>query len=172
MSLFSRLFLKDKEPSSGSESGIAGTQVGDVFEFEYKDWTVEEVALYNWDNGAKDYEFTMESGGAKLFLNYCGEDGRMSLYWPAKINQIWEHASSRMKQGGDMSEAFTFEGETYSEIDSGSAKVSSANETYEMENWLCEAKDGKHLVSFNKYEDGSVEAYLGKWVDQYVIKRK
>jgi hypothetical protein len=38
-----------------------------------------------------------------------------------------------------------------------------------MVNWLFASDDENHFVSFNKYEDGSKEAYVGKSIHEHEV---
>ena len=58
-------------------------------------------------------------------------------------------------------EKFWFNDILYHYAAEGSAKVKSTKETYTLENWLFESEDGNSLVSINRYDDGTIDAYIG-----------
>jgi hypothetical protein len=47
--------------------------------------------------------------------------------------------------------------------------VKSAKETYHMQNWLFQNDTDETLISFNKYEDNSMEVYVGKKLEKHQI---
>ncbi len=169
MGFFSRLFesKEDREFRRMSESVIGIKDIQKNYKVNYKgsEYRVSDVSVYEWENGAKDHEFTIENGRETYYLNYCSADGRVSIYWKASINAVWAQATQHMRNDDIMRHSFEHDGSTFTPLDSGFAKVRGSSESYEMENWLFEANDGERLISFNQYEDGEAEAYKGKWMN-------
>lgn len=141
---------------------IEDLKKGYFLDYDLKTWQITDFSTYIWDNGVKDFESTLFDGKDKLFLTYETVDEASSLFWEKKIDDIWIGARSKVRANQDMTqEKFWFNDLLYHFASQGSAKVKSTKETYTLINWLFESEDGKHLVSINKYDDGTIDAYLG-----------
>ncbi len=167
MSLFKRLFgiRKAKKGSEDTQVdfGISDLQKGYILDYDFRSWEVEDVVVYTWDNGVKDYEYNIYDGKEKQYLNYETIGEHVSIYWEGNMNEIWADARKKIRKNEDITEnEFEYKGNTYYFSGEGSAKVKSSKETYHMQNWLFQNDTDETLISFNKYEDNSMEAYIGK----------
>ena len=64
---------------------------------------------------------------------------------------------------------FGYQGQTYHFQGEGTARVTGNSETYNMQNWLFISNGGEFLISFNRYDDRSFDAYQGKYIKEYDI---
>ena len=142
---------------------IPDLKKGYIFDYDMSSWEVEDVVVYTWDNGVKDLEFNIFNGKDKMYLNYEKAGSQVSIFWEAKLNDVWAEARNNIRKKVDISEReFKYKGNTYYFAGEGSAKVSSSTETFHMQNWLFQTDSDDSLVSINKYEDNSMEVYVGK----------
>lgn len=172
MSFFKRLFGLGKSDSAHDPNidyTVKDLKKGFILEYDFSSWEVRDIAVYTWDNGAKDLEFTITNGTEKKYLNYVSEDGSLSIYWDAKVKNVRPNARTEIKHHNDLPGPFTYAGRVYHNAGAGCARVKTLTETYDMENWLFEDEDEELLISFNKYGDGSVDVYVGKHLDQFAV---
>lgn len=174
MSLFKRLFGIRKASKGGEDVKIDNTMKdikrGYILDYDLKSWEVEDVAVYTWENGVKDYEYTISDGVKKLYLNYESVDDKLSIYWEGKINEIWAEGKKLMRLGRDMvNQEFKYKGDTWYFVGEGAAKVRSSSETYYVQNWVFENTAETDLISFNLYDDRSMDAYMGKKLPRHAV---
>jgi hypothetical protein len=171
MSLFKRLFGLGKTDNEDTniDYGVKDLKKGYILDYDLTNWEVQDVAVYTWDNGAKDFEYTISNGKERLYLNYCSDDASVSIYRDAKVKNVLPNVRTEIKYHGEPESPFSYAGRVYNNAGSGAAKVKSLTETYEMENWLFEDEDEELLISVNKYQDGSVDLYTGKHLDQFAV---
>jgi len=149
---------------------IEDLKKGYFLDYDLKTWQVNDFSTYTWDNGVNDFESTLFDGKDTLYLTYETVNNASSIYWEKKIDDIWVAARNKIRANQDMiQETFSFNNKVYHFAAEGSARVKSTKETYTMVNWLFESEDGKHLVSLNKYEDGSIDAYVGIKITNHQI---
>lgn len=174
MSLFKRLFgiRKAKKGSEDTQIDfdVPDLKKGYILDYDFRSWEVEDVVLYTWDNGVKDYEYNLFDGKEKQFLNYETVGQQISIYCEANMNDVWSEARGKIRKSVDITEdEFEYKGNTYYFAGEGSAKVKSSIETYHMQNWLFKNDTDDTLISFNKYEDNSMETYVGKKLKKHEI---
>jgi hypothetical protein len=149
---------------------IEDLQKGYFLDYDLKTWQITDFSTYTWDNGVNDFESTLFDGKDKLYLSYETVNESSSIFWEEKIDKIWVAARNKIRAEQDLTQnTFTFENKNYHFAAEGSAKVKSTKETYNLVNWLFESEDGQNLVSFNKYGDGFIEAYLGIRITEHQI---
>jgi len=164
----------------GKKSEIEDTKIdfeiedlkkGYFLDYDLTTWQIIDFSTYTWDNGVTDFESTLFDGGnKKLFLTYETINKASSMYWEVSIDKIWGEARQKIRADQDLSqETFTFEGKDYHFAGEGSALVKSTKEKYTMVNWLFESSDHKHLVSFNRYDDRFIDAYIGIRITEHQI---
>lgn len=174
MSIIKRLFGIRK-----AHKGSADTQVdfevpdlkkGFILDYDFRSWEVEDVVVYTWDNGVKDYEYNITDGKEKKYLNYETVGEHLSIYWEANMNDVWSEARRKIRKNEDITESeFEYKGNTYYYSGEGTAKVKNSVETYHMQNWLFRNDTDDTLISFNKYEDNSMEVYVGKKLKKHEV---
>ena len=174
MSLFKRLFgIRTASKESGDikiEHDMDDIQKGYILDYDMRSWEVKDVAVYTWENGVKDYEYTLNDGKDELFLNYESADQKLSIYWEGKINEIWPTGKGLMRKGKDMiDEEVKYKGDTYYFLGEGAAKVKNSREQYYLQNWLFENASETQLLSFNLYDDRSMDAYIGMKIPSHAI---
>lgn len=174
MSLFKRLFGIRKASKGGPESKIdlevKDLQVGYILDYDLKSWEVTDVAVYTWDNGVKDYEYTLFDGTEKLYLNYEVVDAKLSIYREGKINEIWPEGKVKMRTNKDLiNDEVKYKGDTYYFLAEAAAKVKNSSESYFLQNWIFENAAETELISFNLYDDRSMDAYLGMRIPDHAI---
>jgi hypothetical protein len=172
--LIKRLFGSKKTNSSNGDVKIdyevKDIQKGFVLEYDMRSWIVKDVATYEWDNGVKDLEFTIFDGKDKLFLNYESLDASISMYWSVQINSVWPDGKLKIRKNqGIQDSTFSYKGGIYDFFAEASARVKGTKESYNMQNWVFASNDQNSFVSFNKYDDSSIDAYAGKKLKEYEI---
>ena len=86
------------------------------------------------------------------------------------MNEIWSDGKKAMRLGKDMiDESFKYKGDTFYFVGEGAAKVKNSSETYYLKNWLFENTSEDTLISFNLYDDRSMDAYLGEKLSRHAI---
>lgn len=173
MSLLKRLFgIRKANKSTGDtqvDFEVKDLKKGFILDYDLKSWEVQDVAVYEWDNGVKDYEYTIFDGKEKQFLNYESASGNISVYWKSQINEIWGDFRAMIRKGEDITnETFTVGGSEFYFAGEGAARVKSMTETFHMTNWLFQSDDNRY-ISFNKYEDGFLEAYEGIGLSPHAV---
>jgi len=149
---------------------IEDLKKGYFLDYDLKTWQITDFSTYSWDNGVTDFESTLFDGKDKLYLSYETVNDNTSLFWEQDIDKIWVAARNKIRANQDLTqETFTFDNKNYHFAAEGSAKVKSTKETYTLVNWLFESEDRMHLISFNKYGDGFIEAYAGIRITKYQI---
>ncbi len=174
MSIFKRLFGIKKASKETDDTKIdyevQDLKKGYILDYDLGSWEVQDVAVYTWDNGVKDFEYTIFDGKQKQYLNYETVGGAISIYWEENINDIWSQARQKIRRGQDiMDDVFQYKGNEYYYSGEASARVKSLTETYDMQNWLFKTDDDDTLISFNKYEDNSMDAYVGKKLSNHAV---
>ena len=174
MSILKRLFGIRKAGKAQEEVKI-DYEVADlkkryILDYDMRSWEVKDTMIYSWDGGFKTYEYTISDGTEKQYLNYENDDDNLSIYVDGSIQEIWPEATQLMRNGSKLADmTFHYDGEKYHFKGQGSASVKSSSESFNMKNWLFETASKDHLVSFNIYEDDSVDAYIGKPIKSFEI---
>jgi hypothetical protein len=149
---------------------VSDLEIGYILDYDFTSWEVQDKAVYTWENGVKDYEFTLFDGKVKRYLYLEASTGRLSMYEGAKINEIWPAGKSLMRKGANlMDEEIKFKGNTYYFYAEAAAKVRNKSESYMMENWLFLDAAEHEILSFNLYEDRSMDAYIGHYLKPHEI---
>lgn len=172
MSFFKNLFSpKDKpkeEPKIDYE--VAELKIGFILDYDFTSWIVDDSTTYNWADGSKELEFTISSGNKKRYLNSDLKSTNLSMYWDAKIDEVWSAARSKIQnETVDMNDEFHFDNRRFLFFGNGEAEVVNSVESFGMKNWLFECDKQEYLVSFNKYEDNSIEVYVGKRLKKHEV---
>ena len=174
MSIFKRLFGRSKNDSQEDvkvDYEVKDLKKGFILDYDLRSWEVRDTMIYRWDNGVEDLEFTIFDGKEELYLNYVKSNDGISMYWAEKLDAVWQDARSKMRYEPDRmgDSSFVYNGHEFRFAGEGYARVRSSKETFDMQNWLFECTDGENLVSFNKYEDGSMEVYVGKHLANHEV---
>lgn len=141
-----------------------------ILDYDLSSWQVKDKSIYTWDNGVQDLEFTIVDGKKKLYLNYESLEEKASMYWGVNIDEVWSGFKNLIRKDVEIDDqSFSFKGKTYYFVGEGTARVKSTSETFNMQNWLYKSDDGESLVSFNRYDDRSFDAYQGKYITEYEI---
>jgi hypothetical protein len=172
MSFFKNLFSPKEKPKDEPKIDFKVAEMKDGFllDYDFTSWIVEDSSTYNWADGSKELEFTITTGKKKRFLNSNIQSTNLSVYWDAKFDEVWPSGRTKVQNETiDMSDGFHFDNRNFIFFGNGSAEVQASAETYFVKNWLFECDKQEYLVSFNKYEDNSIEVYVGKRLKDHEI---
>ncbi|MCH2225518.1 MAG: DUF4178 domain-containing protein [Crocinitomicaceae bacterium] len=171
LSIFKGFFgKKEPKPEPKVDFSIEDLKKGYILEYDLSTWEVKETATYNWLNGSKELEFEISDGKNDRYLNYSPEGKKISIYWEEQLNKIWSGVRSKgLNNTISPDDTFNYDNRTYHFFANGSANVEGSAESYGMQNWLFESDCNEYLVSFNKYEDDSMDAYVGKRLNKHEI---
>ncbi len=168
--LFSRVNGNTEERKFKIDLKISDLEIGYILEYELKNWEVTDIMTYTWDNGVSEKEYTIHDGKTTLYLNYDASQDKASLYWKENLQNVWPLARQKMQRNERMlDDTFQFQGEDFHFASDGSAMLRNSVEKFEMVNWLFMSLDDQKMMSFNKYEDGSMEVYAGKVLPKFAI---
>jgi hypothetical protein len=158
------------DPETQVDFEVKDIQKNYILDYDFTSWQVQDKAVYTWDNGVKDLEFTIFDGQKKLYLNYESIDQKTSVYWDVNIDEVWNQFKTFIRKDVEMDDkTFGYKGQTYHFHGEGTARVKGSSETYNMQNWLFLSNGGEFLISFNKYDDRSFDAYQGKYIKDHEI---
>lgn len=169
---FNRLFgSKETETADVKlDFTVADLQKGYILSFDHKNWQVEEVSHYYWDNSIIDQEFTLNDGAQLIYLNYSKSGNKESIFWAEELHKVWSEARKKLTSAQiAKNDTFNYEGRDYFFASEGTAMITNSKEKFEMENWLFSDSTNEHLVSFNRYEDGSSEVYVGRYLKKFEV---
>lgn len=174
MSLIKRILGIKKANKGGVDTQVdfevADLKTGFILDYDFKSWEVKDVVIYTWDNGVKDYEYNIFDGREMKFLSYETVGNAISIFWKENLNDVWPDARGRIRNNQDITNSeFVYKGNKYYFSGEGTARVKSATEIFTMQNWLFENDSDDSLISFNKYEDNSMEVYVGKKLKTHEI---
>lgn len=174
MSIIKRILGIKKARKGGSDEQIdfevADLKKGFILDYDFRSWEVKDVVVYTWDNGVKDYEYNIYDGRDMKFLNYETVGNSISIFWEGHINDVWPDARGKIRNNQDITNSeFVYKGQKFFFSGEGTARVKSSSETFGMQNWLFENDSDDTLISFNKYEDNSMEVYVGKKLKTHEI---
>jgi len=173
MSFFKRLFGRKEKTTDWDNKIVSVKDLRKHWKFRYdgRDWTVMDMSTYTWDNGVKDLEWKVKDAtGIIEYLNYESTGGSLSMYKEVNINTVWDRAKKYMKLDEMADKTFEYEGENYVYLDEGYAYVQSFEEGYSVSNWLFTNEDKSIFFSFNSYEDGTKDCYLGISLSDDAVK--
>jgi len=176
MSIWKRLF-GIRRASKGAGTGtdkidyeVLDLEIGYILDYDLKSWEVTDKAVYTWENGVTDYEYTIKDGTSTAYLYLEASTGRLSMYTDGKINEMWPQGKVIMRQGEDLiNEEIKFGGNTYYFYAEAAARVKNKSESYMLENWLFLDASEKEILSFNLYEDRSMDAFKGIYLNSFEI---
>jgi hypothetical protein len=171
LSIFKGLFgKKEPKPEPKIDFAIIDLKKGFILEYDFLTWEVKETAIYNWSNGSKELEFEITDGKDQRYLNYSPEGKKASIYWEEQLNKIWAGAKAKcLNDSIATDDTFNYDNRTFRFFAKGTANVDGSAESYGLQNWLFESDCQEYLVSFNKYEDDSMDAYVGKRLKKHEV---
>lgn len=172
MSFFKNLFSPKGKPKEEPKIDyeVAEMKVGFLVDYDFTSWIVEDVSTYNWKDGSKELEFTIASGNKKRFLNSNLQSTNLSVFWEERFENVWSAGRNKIQnETVTMSDSFHFDNRNFLFFGNGEAQVVNSVEAFHMKNWLFECDKQEYLVSFNKYEDNSVEVYVGKRLKKHEV---
>lgn len=172
MSFFKKLFSPKAapKPEPKIDYNVAEIKVNYLVDYDFQSWIVEDSSLYKWLDGPRELEFTLVTGKKKRFLNCNMQSQNLSVFWKGKFNDVWLAGRSKMlNETISVNDGFQFDNRNFVFSGNGEAEVEGTSETYNMKNWLFECDKQEYLVSFNKYEDNSIEVYIGKRLKDHEV---
>ena len=172
MSFFKDLFSRKEKPKDEPKVDYKVAEIKDGFllDYDFLSWIVEDSSTYTWADGSKELEFTIINGKTKRFLNSNMQSENLSMFWDAKFDDVWPAGRTKVQNGSvNMSDGFRYDNRNFVFFGNGDGQVQTSSESYSVKNWLFECENQEYVISFNKYEDNSVEVYVGKRLKDHEI---
>ena len=158
---------KNKKSTLKEDIKLWEMKKGYMVDYFFKTWQVKEVYQYDWGNGFYSYEYFLDAGDDKVYMDVENDDKvNCSVSRPAKIDSLKEH----FKTHDNPPESIEFEGKTYSldqKYNTHVRKMEEGEEWKKLEMWLFEDEEEENYVAVNKWIAGSYEFYAGNYAEEY-----
>lgn len=159
-------FKKKEEPV---EATLHNLTVGATLEYDLKNWVVQEVYHYIWENNFKSREYKLSDGMSVLFLE-VDDEGVLLLTKPAEIKSVAPQFKDEVLTYSTVPENLIYNSEVYklSEESFGEYQKDGAEGWSELTSWMY-WNDKDEFICIERWSKFEFEAHLGKKINPFAI---
>ncbi len=159
-------FKKKEEPV---EATLHNLTIGATLEYDMKNWVVQEVYHYLWENNFKSREYKLSDGSSVLFLEVA-DDGVLYITGPAEILKVAPSFKDEVLTYASVPETLIYNSEIYKldEESFGEYRKDGAEGWSELTSWMY-WNDKEEFICIERWSKFEFEAHLGKKVNPFAI---